>query len=299
MSVVDLLRCTTCRGPFHRDMTQVLGENREELFCAKCNRKVPVGDGVPRFISEAVDAGFDERWKQHPKPQATTAGIFEQKTGFTSAMLAGKTVLDAGCGCGRFLTVAQSMGAKAIGVDGSGHALAAAAKNAPGAELIQANLLDLPLRDESVDHAFSIGVLHHTESTERAFREVARTVKRGGSFAVWVYAKPVSDELMPMYELMHEITRACPPDKLHAAFKRWAPTVRDAYIRGVGGPLQNVLQVSWSKDEEECVSDSYDWHTPQFRWWHDSATVFAWFESAGFTVDREGEFPTSVRGAKR
>jgi ubiquinone/menaquinone biosynthesis C-methylase UbiE len=296
--LVSLLRCPLC-GPGHSYTTAFLFNPEKALRCARCGAEFPIREGIPRFVDEAVDAGFDERWKKYPKVQATTAGIFEQKTGFRPADLAGKVVLDAGCGCGRFLAVAQSMGAKAIGVDGSPHALKAAAENAPGAGLLQANLLSLPLPDESFDHAFSIGVLHHTESTKRAFLEVARKVKRGGQFAVWVYCKPVTDNrLLPAYELLHEITKACPPEKLHAAFEKWAVATRNAYA-GAWGPLEQVLRVSGSKDDSECVSDTLDWHTPQYRFWHDIAEVKGWFVEAGYEVDRVGTFPTSVRGVKR
>lgn len=289
----SILKCLKCGNSFE--------QAKEYLWCKNksCGLPIPMVDGIPRFVSEAVDAGFDERWKQYPKPQATTAGVFESKTGFRVADLAGKIVLDAGCGCGRFLAVAQAMGASVVGVDGSTHALRAAAENAHGAALLQANLLKLPLRDESVDHAFSIGVLHHTESTERAFMEVARTVKRGGSFAVWVYNKPVTDDaLLPAFELFHDITKACPPDKLHAAFQKWAVQIRDSY-KGSWGPLQQVIRVSNSTDSSECVSDSLDWHTPQFRWWHEKPEVLNWFATAGFDVDYVGPFPTTVRGVKR
>lgn len=295
MTLSAILRCPVCRIDDPNEIAIVSGT----FLCCKCDLQAPLVNGIPRFVMEAVDAGFDERWKQYPKPQATTAGIFEQKTGFTKNFLRDKVVLDAGCGCGRFLAVAQSMGATVIGVDGSGHALKAAAENAPRATLIQANLLNLPLRNESVDHAFSIGVLHHTESTEHAFYEVARTVKRGGSLAIWVYSKPVTeDSLLPVYELLHEITKACPPDRLHEAFKKWAVRVRDSY-NGSWGPLQQVLRISNSKDDAECVSDSLDWHTPQYRWWHDEKTVRSWFATAGFVVDHVGDFPTSVRGIKK
>jgi ubiquinone/menaquinone biosynthesis C-methylase UbiE len=268
------------------------------LACARCGYIVPVIRGVPRFVSESVDAGFDERWRRYPKFQATTAGIFEEKTGFSKAMLGGKTVLDAGCGCGRFAAVAQGMGAKVIGVDGSAHALLAATENVSGAEFLQANILALPLRDESVDHAFSIGVLHHTESTERAFKEVARTVRRGGSFAVWVYAKPASDDrwLAPM-EMLHEITRSVPPRVLSEIFAKWAPKIRDGYAGGWGA-LEQVLRVSSSRDAEECASDTFDWHCPTYRWWHGAEEVKRWFIEAGFDVDRVGNFPTSVRGVR-
>lgn len=291
MDLTSILECATCGANLQRGY--------DCLFCEACGKFLIDEQGIVHFISEAVDAGFDERWRKHPRVQATTAGVFEQKTGFTRADLGGKMVLDAGCGCGRFLAVAAGMGAQVIGVDGSTFALRAAAENAKGATLVQADLLSLPVRDASVDVAFSIGVLHHTANPREAFNEVARTVKPGGKFAVWLYAKPVSDDrwLAPT-EMLHEITRAVPPAKLHAIFEKWAPTIRDLYAGGWGA-LEQVLRVSSSRDNEECISDSYDWHCPQFRSWHTVEEISSWFARAGFTVDRVGEFPTSVRGVRR
>jgi|GEM_PF-4038886 len=57
-------------------------------------------DGVLEYVDHH-DAGFSTRWQRHPKPQATTDGIFEMKTGWNLSSLAGKVVIDAGCGCGR------------------------------------------------------------------------------------------------------------------------------------------------------------------------------------------------------
>ena len=43
--------------------------------------------------------------------------MFASKTGWGSADLEGKLVLDAGCGMGRFAEVAASHGARVVGVD--------------------------------------------------------------------------------------------------------------------------------------------------------------------------------------
>lgn len=245
----------------------------------------------------AVDHGFDQRWREHPRPQATTAGQLERKTGFRPADLAGRLVLDAGCGCGRFLAAAQAWGAEVVGVDGSPAGLAAAAENAPGAGLVHADLLDLPFADGVFDRAYSVGVLHHTADPARSFAEVARTVRIGGELAVWLYCRTWDARLQPAMDLLHEITRACPPAALHRAFERHAVDLRDAYA-GAWGPLEQVLRVSNSLDDEECISDTLDWHTPQFRSWHDVAEVRGWFEAAGFEVVWTGEFPTSLRGRR-
>ena len=243
------------------------------------------------------DKGFDTRWRIHPRPQATTADELWRKTGWTPADLLGKTVLDAGCGCGRFAAVASAAGAVVTGIDLSPEGLDAASDNAPAATLYRASLLDLSCIRTRFDLAYSVGVLHHTGNTRKAFHEVASVVKPGGELAVWVYCKPADDRLMPMVEFLHRITRVCPPEELYAACEEYAPRIQAIYS-GTWGDLQKVLQVSNSPDIEECISDTFDWHTPQFRDYHDYDEVRQWYVEEGFKVIWEGEFPTSLRGRK-
>jgi ubiquinone/menaquinone biosynthesis C-methylase UbiE len=243
----------------------------------------------------SVDQGFDRRWAEHPKPQATTAGQLTNKTGLGPRDLAGMLVLDAGCGCGRFSGVAESWGAQMVGVDLSPAGLDAAMQNAPEAGLVQASLLDLPFKDGTFDLAFSVGVLHHTPDPRAAFLEVARTVKVHGELAVWVYCQTWAPEVQEAMDLMHEITKACPPEALHAALERHAVALRKP---GVWGPLEQVLRISNSMDDEECISDSFDWHAPQYRSWHTVPEVREWFKEAGFEVVWVGEFPVSMRGRR-
>jgi len=195
-----------------------------------------------------------------------------------------------------------------ISVDGSSAAAEATAALVPTAFVLLADLLHLPLSDQSVDAAFSIGVLHHTENPQVAFNEVARTVKVGGQLAVWLYINTGGDGNAyvtdPMVDLaakfLHEITRACPRDVLYSACEKYGPSLRDLYAKtGAWGPFQKVMNVSMSKDNAECVSDTFDWHCPQYRSGHTFEEVSGGFKQAGFEVDRLGDFPVCVRGVKR
>lgn len=244
------------------------------------------------------DQGFDQRWRKHPRPQPTTEAQFFQKTGWLPEVLAGQRVVDAGCGCGRYCRFALDQGAAEVtGLDISPSGLEAAAVNTPGAKLVECSLLDIPLLSESVDVAFSIGVLHHTADPAAAFREVARLVHPGGRLAVWVYSQPAEGLELLASKWLHQITRACPPEVLYQTCRDFAPRLRDAYGE-LGSPLSRVLRASALADDEQCISDTFDWHTPQFRSWHTASEVRGWFESAGFQVTWAGAFPVSMSGVK-
>ncbi|MFZ4590869.1 MAG: class I SAM-dependent methyltransferase [Ignavibacteria bacterium] len=106
-----------------------------------------------------------------------------------------KIILDAGCGSG--LSASLLFGKVLndndyLGVDISESVFIAKEKfdeEGIKGEFLQASILDLPVADESVDMIFSEGVLHHTDSTERALKYLAKKIKSGGMFLFYVYAK--------------------------------------------------------------------------------------------------------------
>jgi ubiquinone/menaquinone biosynthesis C-methylase UbiE/uncharacterized protein YbaR (Trm112 family) len=163
----------------------------------------PIIRGIPRFVDyDGYVKGFSFQWNKWSrlqfedqnigKPlQGHTTRMWEEITGITDQNLKGQIIGDFGCGPGRFIDVVKKRNGKVIGIDYS-LAVEAAQKNFPYDQdvlIIQADILNLPIREKSLDGAYSIGVLHHTPDPSLGFSNITKTVKKGGWVATCVYEK--------------------------------------------------------------------------------------------------------------
>jgi ubiquinone/menaquinone biosynthesis C-methylase UbiE len=98
--------------------------------------------------------------------------------------------IDIGCGSGRWsVTVAPKVGHLHL-LDASDDALAVARDNLAGATNVSfhhASVDHIPLDDNSLDFAFSLGVLHHVPETAAAIRAIATKLKAGAPFLIYLY----------------------------------------------------------------------------------------------------------------
>lgn len=108
---------------------------------------------------------------------------------------AGCKILDAGCGAA--LSAMALFGERInqmeyLGADISS-AVDVAKKRFEEAgfhgEFIQCDLNHLPIKEESLDVIFSEGVLHHTDSTGNAIKNLSKLLCQSGRFLFYVYAK--------------------------------------------------------------------------------------------------------------
>ena len=302
--VQGILRCPGCQGRIRDDAGG--------LQCLDCERKFPLVNGVLRFVDKQHYAGsFGFQWLKHDRTQLDTENSqrsendFTRKTGLAKDDLAGKLVLDVGCGMGRYAEVASRWGAQVVGIDLS-LAVEAAARNLAhrNVTIFQADVFSLPFAPESFDYIYSMGVLHHTPSCENAFKSLPRFLKPGGGIVIWLYSG--YNKWYRVSDIYRRVTRRMSPKLLHALCQLTRPLyglhrllrVIPLIGRPLSGILAYLIPMSFNKDPEWRVLDTFDWYSPWYQTKHTYEEVFRWFESCGLEDLHVGGKPVAVRGTR-
>lgn len=170
-----------------------------ELRCLKssCSKAYPIRNFIPRFVNNGKYAeSFGEQWKTFAKTQLDSSRIgeselrWDSEVGWNESDISGKTCIEFGSGAGRFVDIVSRRGAKlAIGIDIT-DAVDASQSNIGDREnvfFIQCDMFALPIKKESIDMGYSIGVMHHTPNPEGAFSNMVSVEKLDGEIAVGLY----------------------------------------------------------------------------------------------------------------
>ncbi len=104
---------------------------------------------------------------------------------FAAPAVAGREVLEVGCGTGLLLRAFARLARRAVGVDLSPKMLEAA--RARGLEVVEGSATALPFAGASFDLAVSFKTLPHVPDLAQALAEMARVVRPGGLLIVELY----------------------------------------------------------------------------------------------------------------
>ena len=174
-----------------------MGETRS-LVCAGCARAFenPASDFLSLKPVDAFDETtqfLDERFHadgrdESVSPPLLSAGVRNAMLRKFLEMKPADTVLDLGCGSGRFCVWSLDSGAHVIGLD-TGAFFAAEAR--AGVDLVVGELRRLPFADGTLTKAYTIDVLEHLspEGLEMTLREVSRVLVPGGSLFVYTHVR--------------------------------------------------------------------------------------------------------------
>ncbi len=307
--LADLLCCPRCPGeaPLSIDAGQREGDEiaSGDLVCASCGGRFPVSGGVPRFVEASQDYcgnfGFQWRhWKTIQVDRLSGHRLSETRflhdSDWDPDWLAGKVLLDCGCGAGRFADVAAGFGARVVACDLS-QAVEACRDNTALrnglVQPVQASLFQLPLRRGAFDGVFCMGVIQHTPDPQALMRQLIPFLKPGGRLAYNFYEADFWPWLQVPKYLLRLATRHLGTEAnlalsktlvtvLYPLTRRLARIPRIRILNHVI-PICTVHDDSLSPEQRRIwtLLDTFDWYSPRYEKRQHHREVAALLREAG------------------
>lgn len=292
---LDAYVCPVCKGALNYAPASDADEHARGALSCEAGHSFKV-DVIPRFVEdEGYTSNFGKQWAEFRKTQVDSAtGATESRdrffrgTGWPQSM-AGETILEAGCGSGRFTEIMLGTGARVISFDYSRAAdVTHESFAAQGATVCQASIYSMPYRPASFDRVFCYGVLQHTPDVRKSFFNLVDMVKPGGAIAVDVY-----DAWKWIFHSRYRVrwfTKRMDQEKLLA----WCRKVVPAYMK-LMPPLHPYNQLVFPiKDYrgarpgfteaqlvEYSILDTFDMLAPEYDQPQSRGTMLRWCREAG------------------
>ncbi|MCK5447483.1 MAG: methyltransferase domain-containing protein [Gemmatimonadetes bacterium] len=309
--LLEYLACPDCGGDLdvsgcHREGAEIM---RGRLVCLSCDVRYEIVRGVPRFAPTLGETegrtarAFGYEWTHYSElgdryRQQFLDWIHPVRPEF----LAGKTVLEGGCGKGRHTLLAAEFGAAdVIAVDLS-DAVDVAFQNTRAVEnahVVQGDIHRLPVK-AVFDYAFTVGVLHHLPDPERGFASLVSKIEVGGHVSAWVYGREGNGWIVHLVSPVREsLTSRLPPrwlDRISAVLTLplffatrlvYAPS--HGRLLGLALPYGEYLSYIASFPFREQRSIVFDHLAAPISHYIRGEDFIAWFEERGLeevTVER-------------
>jgi SAM-dependent methyltransferase len=208
--------------------------------------------------------------------------------------LAGRRILDVGCGSGR-LTRNLALWAPAATILGgdltnSARIAHARCKDVANARVLQFDLLRPPFRPASFDYVYADGVLPHVPSPEAGLASLDRLVRPGGRLFCWIYPRRFSP-----YRLARDFLRRA--DRLPVAAQRAIETAAGAPL-WAAFKLWEIGHPGRRRSYREVRFMLHDNLAPEFQHRREPQEMAAEFEKLGYVDVRALDPPTGIVGTK-
>jgi ubiquinone/menaquinone biosynthesis C-methylase UbiE len=157
----------------------ILGEVHDYWNRESCGTGVAKAQKHSREYFEEI-----EQYRYRVEPEIFAFAQFTRHSG--------QTMLEVGVGAGTDFLQWCRAGTLAHGIDLTEEAIANVRERLSlygqrAVELKVANAENLPYADNTFDLVYSWGVIHHSPDTEKAFAEISRVVRKGGTVKLMLY----------------------------------------------------------------------------------------------------------------
>jgi ubiquinone/menaquinone biosynthesis C-methylase UbiE len=286
---------------------------------ARVESRLNVKGGVARFRQDdGYNASFAKQWKAFQLTQYDdynktniTRDRYLKETGWPDSNLVGEFILEAGCGAGRFTRLLASTGASLLSFDYSSAVEVSHEQNGhfSNVAFAQADILELPFKENCFDRVFCHGVIQHTPSPSAAFHALNRVLKPGGKFSFDVYHRDGRIRPWKSKYIWRPITKRMNPDKLMALLEwyipKWLPVdtlIKRVPILGnyIGAfiPCWNYFYTNLPKTQQVqwAIMDTFDALAPAYDIPVTRQDVVGWFQAAGYSEFEVHEGGTGLVG---
>ena len=150
----------------------------------------PGGSSLPTMSALEISAMYDgcaEAWLRGP--DAAYRRFADALVNAVPLKVAGASLLDVGAGTGAVSAHLIAAGARVIAVDSSPDMLRVAQRNLPGLNIVVADAMKLPFRDDEFDGALSGFCINHVPEPDRFLAGCARVVRPGGCVLASTFAR--------------------------------------------------------------------------------------------------------------
>jgi arsenite methyltransferase len=343
-SLLEVLVDPVSKGRLRIEATRTAdGEVIEGSLKNDGGQSYRITDGIPRFVltedarQKQTESSFGFKWQQRYSYESDEFisryhQWLREKYGFATDeemrdyFCRKKRTLEVGCGGGLSASVSLSCGDEGqewVGVDISRAVDIARERlsHMRGAHFVQADILQLPFRDESFDAIFAEGVLHHTPATDRAIKSLVPLLMPGGEMLFYVYRKKgaireftddyIRDlvsglEPQAAWEMLLPLTKF---GQSLAGLHAEVEVPEDIPYLGIKAgryDIQrfvywNFMKLFWNDDYPFATNHhiNFDWYHPRYAHRQTEAEIRKWCDEAGLSIyyldEQESGFTVRAR----
>jgi ubiquinone/menaquinone biosynthesis C-methylase UbiE len=133
------------------------------------------------FLWKRADSSqLPERWHYNSMQEMINEPIVRGRIGID---------IGSGCGYDTYIMATNNPSVKIVGLDISDGIYKSKEINSrlKNACFIKGSALEIPIKENTFDFAYSFGVLHHTSDPEKCIRQIARVIKKGAPVFLYLY----------------------------------------------------------------------------------------------------------------
>lgn len=292
---------------FQTPLTKNFAHKFSEELSRLANQTLPNLD--PMRGEKSIQATFTEEWQGLGNDKITFAYNEEQGIKLhrdvwlrmdSDEAKSKKIVLDVGCGFGAEARYLQKIfsNAKIVAVDLN------IALVTNGMELIKkrifpvvASLFRLPFKDGMFDHVHCQGVLHHTYSTQDAFKAIEKKVDHDiGTIFIWVYAWEDSFGIGGLRGFLVHVYWFISHRIFRPILSRLHSSIRNPIIYIISlmyHPLVKNRGINKNRNWKlkNTIHGIRDMFTPMYAHRHRHNEVAVWFEELSYNI--QGQSPNT------